>query len=215
MLILFLLAGCGQRGQRDQQGLQGQQDIREAPSIILSEGWKFKPGDSIDYSQPDLAGPGWVSIEAGKDWQDQGYPEYFGYAGYSVKTLIPSSLKNGWGKDTVKINLGCIAFYDQTYLNGHLLGQNNITAPDSAKPDPNFTKTFPGLFCFRCYKLAADDPSVAMVPVFLFGGIGNDLQKPLALVIIGGLTLGTFFTTWFIPLSYWYLIKLRKFGKRL
>jgi multidrug efflux pump subunit AcrB len=72
-----------------------------------------------------------------------------------------------------------------------------------------------GDICLKPLLMVSLTTSVAMVPVFFVGGIGNDLQKPLALVIIGGLTLGTFFTTWLIPLSYWYLIKLRKLGKQI
>ncbi len=72
-----------------------------------------------------------------------------------------------------------------------------------------------GDICLKPLLMVSLTTSVAMIPVFFVGGIGNDLQKPLALVIIGGLTLGTFFTTWLIPLSYWYLIKLRKSGKQI
>jgi len=70
-----------------------------------------------------------------------------------------------------------------------------------------------GDICLKPLLMVSLTTSVALVPVFFVGGIGNDLQKPLALVIIGGLTIGTFFTTWFVPLSYWYLIKIRKFKK--
>lgn len=64
-----------------------------------------------------------------------------------------------------------------------------------------------GEICLKPLLLVSLTTSIAMVPVLFISGIGNDLQKPLALVIIGGLTIGTFFTTWFIPLSYWYVSK--------
>ncbi|OQP59827.1 efflux RND transporter permease subunit [Niastella populi] len=70
-----------------------------------------------------------------------------------------------------------------------------------------------GDICLKPLLMVSLTTSVALIPVFFVRGIGNDLQKPLALVIIGGLTIGTFFTTWFVPLSYWYLIKIRKFKK--
>ncbi|MBE0674332.1 MAG: efflux RND transporter permease subunit, partial [Bacteroidales bacterium] len=39
---------------------------------------------------------------------------------------------------------------------------------------------------------------------FLFGNdIGSELQKPLALAVIGGMSLGTFVSLYFIPLAYW------------
>lgn len=61
-----------------------------------------------------------------------------------------------------------------------------------------------GDICLKPLLMVSLTTSIAMVPVLLIPGIGNDLQRPLALVIIGGLTIGTFFTTWFIPLAYWY-----------
>ena len=64
-----------------------------------------------------------------------------------------------------------------------------------------------GDICLKPLLMVSLTTSIAVVPVLFVGGIGNDLQKPLAIVIIGGLTIGTFFTTWFIPLSYWYLSK--------
>lgn len=67
-----------------------------------------------------------------------------------------------------------------------------------------------GEICLKPLLMVSLTTSMAMVPVLLVSGIGNDLQKPMAIVIIGGLTIGTFFTTWFIPLAYWYLILLLK-----
>lgn len=64
-----------------------------------------------------------------------------------------------------------------------------------------------GDICLKPLLMVSLTTSIAMVPVLLVGGLGNDLQRPMALVIIGGLTIGTFFTTWFIPLAYWYAAK--------
>ena len=48
---------------------------------------------------------------------------------------------------------------------------------------------------------------LAMTP-FLFGSdIGSELQKPLALTVIGGMALGTVVSLYFIPLAYWYLYR--------
>jgi multidrug efflux pump subunit AcrB len=67
-----------------------------------------------------------------------------------------------------------------------------------------------GDMCLKPLLLVSLTTSIALVPVLFISGIGNDLQRPLAIVIIGGLTIGTFFTTWFIPLAYWYVNKWRK-----
>lgn len=67
-----------------------------------------------------------------------------------------------------------------------------------------------GTLCLKPLLMVSLTTSMALVPVLFVKGIGNDLQKPLAYVIIGGLTIGTFFTTWFIPLAFWYVTQWRR-----
>ena len=64
-----------------------------------------------------------------------------------------------------------------------------------------------GEICLKPLLMVSLTTSLALLPVFFTGGIGNDLQKPLVYVIVGGLTIGTFFTLWFIPLAYWFITK--------
>ncbi|MEN7549823.1 efflux RND transporter permease subunit [Rapidithrix thailandica] len=51
---------------------------------------------------------------------------------------------------------------------------------------------------------------LALLPFLFSQGLGVDLQKPLALAVIGGMTIGTLVSLYFIPLCYYYLNK----GKR-
>jgi len=53
---------------------------------------------------------------------------------------------------------------------------------------------------------------LAMVPFLFQKGMGAELQKPLALAIIGGMFLGTFVSLYFIPLMY-YILKRKKNSK--
>lgn len=54
---------------------------------------------------------------------------------------------------------------------------------------------------------------VAMASLFstlpmLFGsGLGNQLQRPMALALIGGMSVGTVVSLFFIPLAYWYIYR--------
>jgi multidrug efflux pump subunit AcrB len=63
--------------------------------------------------------------------------------------------------------------------------------------------------CLKPLLLVSLTTSLALIPVLFIGGFGNELQKPMAVVIIGGLSIGTFFTTWFIPVAYGYYIQLQ------
>lgn len=47
----------------------------------------------------------------------------------------------------------------------------------------------------------------ALLPVLFISGLGTDLQKPLALAVIGGLGFGTLVSLFFIPLFYFYLYR--------
>ncbi len=48
---------------------------------------------------------------------------------------------------------------------------------------------------------------LALVPVLWSGGMGSELQRPLALTVIGGMILGTAVSLYFIPLCYYYLMR--------
>ncbi len=54
---------------------------------------------------------------------------------------------------------------------------------------------------------------LAMTP-FLFGNdMGSRLQQPLAVVVIGGMFIGTLVSLYFIPLCYYYLNKIKLYRK--
>ncbi len=47
----------------------------------------------------------------------------------------------------------------------------------------------------------------ALLPFLFTSGLGADLQKPLALVVIGGLGLGTLVSLYFVPLCYYLIFR--------
>ncbi|HOF21041.1 MAG TPA: efflux RND transporter permease subunit, partial [Bacteroidales bacterium] len=48
---------------------------------------------------------------------------------------------------------------------------------------------------------------VSTAPMLFSSGIGAELQRPMALALMGGMSLGTFVSLFFIPLAYWYIYK--------
>lgn len=48
---------------------------------------------------------------------------------------------------------------------------------------------------------------LALMPFLFIDGLGAELQKPLALTVIGGMLIGTFISLYFIPLMYYLLSK--------
>ncbi|MCF8360959.1 MAG: efflux RND transporter permease subunit [Prolixibacteraceae bacterium] len=51
---------------------------------------------------------------------------------------------------------------------------------------------------------------LALLPFLFVKGTGSDLQRPLALAIIGGMTVGTLVSLYFVPLGYYYLEKINR-----
>lgn len=48
---------------------------------------------------------------------------------------------------------------------------------------------------------------LAVSPILFASGIGADLQRPLVISVVGGLTLGTFSALFFVPLTYWFIYR--------
>jgi len=44
---------------------------------------------------------------------------------------------------------------------------------------------------------------LGLLPFLFFKGLGSDLQRPLALTIIGGMTIGTVVSIYIVPIIYW------------
>ncbi len=54
---------------------------------------------------------------------------------------------------------------------------------------------------------------LALIPFLFSKGLGADLQRPLALAVIGGLGLGTFVSLYFVPLLYYLIEKGKEMPK--
>ncbi|MEN9443919.1 MAG: hypothetical protein RIS47_809 [Bacteroidota bacterium] len=48
---------------------------------------------------------------------------------------------------------------------------------------------------------------LSLVPVLWGEGMGSELQRPLALTVIGGMTLGTLVSLYFVPLCYYFIYR--------
>ncbi len=133
----------------------------KAGNITIAEGWKFKTGDNIEWANPAFNDSDWKPIKAGISWEEQGYDGLDGYAWYRVKFFLPSSItQDAINRDSILFNLGKIDDYDQTYLNGKLIGENGQMMTAEMKNTADFTKTDTKYNVDRSYVLAVDNKAI-------------------------------------------------------
>jgi alpha-galactosidase len=153
---------------------------KQPTCMILLDNWKFKTGDSLIFANPDYNDDDWRSINPAIYWEQQGLPEYDGYAWYRVTFNLPDALrKNAFFKDSVLITIGKIDDTEQTFLNGEIIGENARSIPVRQKPD-SFEGDNEAYRLFRSYLLAVRDPrlkwnkqNILAIRVHDHGGMGG------------------------------------------
>ena len=130
--------------------------------IKFSTTWKFIKGDNLEYAKPGFDDSQWKNIKVDRIWEAQGYDPYDGYAWYRIKVVIPSSMKNdAFLKDSLKLYMGKINNFDQTFLNGKLLGSNGKNAAGNAVVNNEFINAPQSMWNFvRRYTIASDDSAI-------------------------------------------------------
>ena len=151
-------------------------------TVPISAGWRFTPGDNLDYVKPSFDDSRWEAIKVDRIWEEQGHAQLDGYAWYRLRVVIPSSLRDkAYLKDGLRIFLGKINNFDQSFLNGQIFGINGALVDASTPIDDAFTKADPGLWnVARTYVLPVGDArirwdaeNVIAVRVFDQGGKGG------------------------------------------
>ncbi len=151
-------------------------------TVWLNGPWRFQPRDDLAYAQPEFDDSGWATLAVDSIWEDQGHPKLDGYAWYRLRVTIPSRLRDqAHLKDGLRLRLGKINNFDQSFLNGRLFGINGQVVAAGTPPDQDFTRADQRLWNHdRCYVLAPDDPRILWdqenllaVRVFDEGGQGG------------------------------------------
>lgn len=128
--------------------------------ISLDDPWAFKTGDNMEWKEPDFNVSGWDSIFPTEYWENQGFEDYDGYAWYRKSFILPAEFKSEpFIRDSFVINIATIDDTDQTFLNGHLIGQNGKTLPPDSEIG-DFENRPDTYNMVRSYTLAADDPRI-------------------------------------------------------
>ncbi|MBP1668307.1 MAG: hypothetical protein H6Q21_673, partial [Bacteroidetes bacterium] len=153
---------------------------KKPTSLIMLDNWKFNTGDSLVFANVDYNDENWRVINPSMVWEQQGLPDYDGYAWYRVSFNLPDAIrKNAFFKDSVLITIGKIDDTEQTFLNGKLIGENARLIPAGQKPD-SFEGDNEAYRLFRKYLLAVSDPrlkwnkqNILAIRVHDHGGMGG------------------------------------------
>ncbi|HJV48042.1 MAG TPA: putative Ig domain-containing protein [Geothrix sp.] len=150
--------------------------------INLEKPWKFIPGDNAAYLQPGFDDSPWVSLKVDRVWEEQGYEKLDGYGWYRIRFVLPEKMRQQDSlRAGVRFDLGKVNNFDQSYLNGRLLGCNTKVAATNEKPDPDYIKAPSTLLNeTRVYVIPVDDPrlrwgaeNVLAIRVYDEGGLGG------------------------------------------
>jgi len=90
----------------------------------FGKNWKFKIGDDASWKDPAFDDAHWKTITVPAFWERQGYPDYDGFAWYRIRFTVPSSYQD----EKLILLAGKIDDFDETYLNGVLLGKTGNMA---------------------------------------------------------------------------------------
>ena len=90
-----------------------------ADTIDVAKDWRFAPdphrvGVGQGWMQPGFDDSAWAVVDAGKRWEDQGFPEVDGAAWYRKRVMVPASIR----APHVWLNLGGINDSGTIYCNG-------------------------------------------------------------------------------------------------
>jgi sialate O-acetylesterase len=89
------------------------------PDIPLAGAWRFSTGDNATWKEASYEDTSWSTILVPSYWERQGFPNYDGFAWYRIRFQVPAS---DAGKRMILL-LGNIDDFDETYLNGKLIGK--------------------------------------------------------------------------------------------
>jgi sialate O-acetylesterase len=83
-------------------------------TIVLPDNWIFTIGDDPAYKNEVVDESKWIKIRVPGNWEDQGFPNYDGFAWYRLHFEVDDDL----GEQPLYLFLGKIDDLDETFLNG-------------------------------------------------------------------------------------------------
>lgn len=142
--------------------------------LNLNGYWRFCIGDNPEYASVSYNDAHWVKIRVPGRWEDQGYPEYDGYAWYRYSFKLHSVDPNS----NLYLIVGYIDDVDAVYVNGKFLKRTGQFPPyyRSAYNEERVYMIPPEM-------LHSDEENVIAVRVYDGGGEGGIVKGRVGLFV--------------------------------
>lgn len=143
--------------------------------IQLQGIWKFKPGDNMEFENPQYNDNSWQTITVPRYWEDEGYPNLDGFAWYRKTFFVTGHYEN----EKVVVLLGKIDDLDEVYLNGEYIG-NRRKINEFSHGETRYNE-------FRAYYidgaiLQSNKYNTIAVRVLDQGGMGGIYEGPVGII---------------------------------
>ncbi|WEK37866.1 MAG: putative Ig domain-containing protein [Candidatus Pseudobacter hemicellulosilyticus] len=89
--------------------------------VIHLQPWTFNTGADPAWLQPDFNDSHWRLMPVPAHWEEEGLPDYDGYACYRTRAVIPSSMRRPSALG-LRFEMGAIDDFDSVFVNGHCIG---------------------------------------------------------------------------------------------
>ncbi len=136
--------------------------------------WKFETGDNPEWKEVNFNDTNWADLIVPGYWENQGFPEYDGFAWYRKTVFVPKKYENV----RLILVMGKIDDIDEVYINGKLIGSTgNLEARDMGD---NYQK-------LRDYYLSVNDLKYGednLIAVRIYDGFkdGGIYEGPVTIV---------------------------------
>jgi sialate O-acetylesterase len=170
--------------------------------MIFPRKWKFHLGDNSQWKSPTYDDGAWVEINVPSGWEQEGFPNYDGYAWYRLSFILPSRLKN----EKLYISLGKIDDQDYVYLNGHLIGNVFELRKDNEYKRRGYEYNARRVYPLPSDLLKTNGKNVIAVRVYDSGQRGGIYEGPIG--IMTELKYKAYFRKHYSNRSFWdYMIE--------
>jgi hypothetical protein len=148
------------------------------PDISLSNGWRFKKGDSEKWIDPAFDDHSWNEIFVPGYWETQGNPEYDGMGWYRLHFNVSPEL----AQKKLVLLLGRIDDLDETYVNGEEIGRTGRIRSNPRRSDLDGEYRELRAYTIPAGLLKAGPNNVIAVRVYDGMGGGGIYEGPIGII---------------------------------